>query len=76
MFTLIATTTESALPAAGIIASLIAGIGTGITAVWGWFRTELNDCKADRTKLFARIEELHAEVEALSMRVGNVERTK
>ena len=46
----------------------------GISAVYGWFRGELNECKKDRKELFARVEELHKEVSALSMRVGQVEK--
>ena len=46
----------------------------GIASVWGWFRGELNECKKDRKELFARVETLHGEVSALSMRVGQAER--
>lgn len=56
------------------------GYGTiivgGVAAVWAWFRGELNDCKKDRKDLYARVDSLHAEVSALSMRVGNCERPK
>tara|TARA_R110000868_G_scaffold73672_2_gene213489 strand:+ start:3217 stop:3444 length:228 start_codon:yes stop_codon:yes gene_type:complete len=47
---------------------------SGIAAVYGWFRTELNDCKKDRKDLYAKVDALHENVSALSMRVGNVER--
>lgn len=74
MLEIIATTAE-AVPSAGvIIASLVAGMTTGITAVWTWFRGELNECKADRKDLFAHIEDMHKQIADLSMRVGNVER--
>jgi hypothetical protein len=46
----------------------------GIASVWSWFRGELNECKKDRKELFARVETLHGEVSALSMRVGQAER--
>lgn len=45
----------------------------GITAVYGWFRGELNECKKDRKELFARVESLHGEVSSLSLRVGQAE---
>lgn len=45
----------------------------GITAVYGWFRGELNECKKDRKELFARVETLHGEVSDLSLRVGRAE---
>jgi prepilin signal peptidase PulO-like enzyme (type II secretory pathway) len=48
----------------------------GVTAVYGWFRGELNECKKDRKELFARVEALHGEVSALSLRVGQFERPK
>lgn len=55
----------------------IAGIIiAAVTAVWSWFRSELNDCKKDRKDLYARVDSLHSEVSALSLRVGNVERPK
>lgn len=45
----------------------------GISAVYGWFRGELNECKRDRKELFGRVESLHGEVSALSLRVGRTE---
>lgn len=76
MFHMLANTAD-AIPSAGaIIATLLGGMATGIGAVWTWFRGELNDCKADRKTLFARVEELHDEISSLSMRVRDVEREK
>jgi len=46
----------------------------GISAVYGWFRGELAECKKDRKELFARVESLHGEVSKLSLRVGQTER--
>jgi hypothetical protein len=55
----------------------IIGIGglivAAVTAVWGWFRAELNDCKKDRKDLYARVDQLHVDFSALSMRVGQAE---
>lgn len=77
MFQMLANSGAEAIPSAGqIITTLVLGMGTGIGAVWTWFRGELNDCKADRKKLFERVETLHIEVSALSLRVGNMEREK
>jgi hypothetical protein len=45
-----------------------------VTAVWTWFRSELNDCKKDRKDLFGRVDQLQDKIATLSERVGNVER--
>lgn len=65
--------TETAISSPGIILTILTSVGAGVASVWGWFRGELSDCKKDRKELFARVEELHKEVSALSMRVGQVE---
>ncbi len=62
------------LSSPGIIITIITSVAAGVGSVWGWFRGELSDCKKDRKELFARVEELHKEVSALSMRVGQVEK--
>lgn len=61
------------LTSPSIIITIITSVAAGVASVWGWFRGELSDCKKDRKELFARVEELHKEVSALSMRVGQVE---
>ena len=62
-----------AMPGPGILVTAFLTTAGGVSAVYGWFRSELNDCKKDRAELFIRVEELHKEVEALSLRVGQVE---
>lgn len=62
------------LTSPGIIVTILTSVAAGVASVWGWFRGELNDCKADRKELFARVESLHGEVSALSLRVGQVEK--
>jgi len=66
---------DAALPASftQMIWLAITSAITGVTAVYGWFRGELNECKKDRKELFARVEFLHGEVCDLSMRVGHAE---
>lgn len=66
--------TETAISSPGIILTILTSVGAGVASVWGWFRGELNDCKNDRKELFARVEALHGEVSALSLRVGQVEK--
>lgn len=74
MFSILATSAET-IPSAGtIIGTLLIGMSTGIGVVWKWFRAELRDCQNDRKELFKRVEALHIEVSALSLRVGKVER--
>ena len=66
---------EAAMPTSFtqvIWVAVTSGLG-GISAVYGWFRGELNECKKDRKELFARVESLHGEVSSLSMRVGRTE---
>lgn len=65
-----------ALPSTGSIVAAMTVAAGGVSAVYGWFRSELNDCKRDRKELFARVEQLHDQVSELSLRIGNVERQK
>lgn len=67
---------DVAMPSGGVLATLAAAVAGAIAAVWSWFRSELDDCKKDRKELFTRVDNLHAEVSQLSMRVGQVERPK
>jgi hypothetical protein len=53
-----------------------AAIVAAVTAVWGWFRNELNDCKKDRKDLYTKVDKLHEDVSNLSLRVGQVERPR
>ena len=77
MFQMLANAGAEAIPSAGqIITTLVVGMGTGIGAVWTWFRAELTDCKNDRKTLFADIKQLNKQVAELSERVGHVERDK
>ena len=75
MTNLIILASDSITLTPGLLAGVGTAIATGITAAWAWFRGELNDCKADRKNLYARIEQLHLEMLALSQRVGKCERT-
>jgi len=71
---LITLANDATLISPSIIITIITSVAAGVASVWGWFRGELADCKKDREKLFARVEQLHTEVAALSMRVGQVEK--
>jgi len=76
LITLITLANDAAvtLTSPSIIITIITSVAAGVASVWGWFRGELSDCKKDRKELFAHVEELHKEVSALSLRVGQVEK--
>lgn len=67
---------DVAIPNTGVIGTCLLAVAGGITAVWGWFRKELDECKSDRKELYNRVDKLHEDVSNLSMRVGQVERPK
>jgi hypothetical protein len=67
---------DVAMPSGGVLATIAAAVAGSVAAVWSWFRSELDDCKKDRKELFALVQKLNDEVSQLSMRVGNVERSK
>ena len=56
-----------------VIATVVSSVTAAVAAAWAWFRSELTECKKDRRELFARVEQLHAEILKLSVRVGRVE---
>ena len=70
---LITLANDATLSSPSIIITIITSVAAGVASVWGWFRGELRECQNDRKELFARVEQLHTEVSALSMRVGQVE---
>ncbi len=65
-----------AVPSPGVLVTAVVTFAGGVSAVYGWFRSELNDCKKDRAELFAKVDKLHETVSNLSLRVGQVERQK
>ena len=58
----------------GDAGGFIAGVCAAAAGIWAWFRSELASCRRDRKELYSRIEQLHAEVAELSLRVGRCER--
>lgn len=67
---------DMAAPSAGVLATIGAAAAAAVGGIWTYFRSELDDCKKDRKELFCRVDKLHEEVSALSLRVGQVERPK
>lgn len=65
-----------AVPSPGVLVTAVVTFASGVSAVYAWFRSELNDCKTDRAKLTTRVDELHEQIAALSLRVGQMERQK
>lgn len=64
---------DAAFPSSSTTIGVVGAIGAAVAGVWGWFRSELNDCKKDRKELYQRVDDLHEKVSELSMRVGQVE---
>lgn len=57
----------AALTAAG-------GVLTGAVAkMWLFFRGELSQCQKDRTDLYAKTDEMHAQITEISKQVGRLE---
>lgn len=60
-------TVLAALTAAG-------GVLTGAVAkMWLFFRGELSQCQQDRTELYAKTDEMHAQITEISKQVGRLE---
>lgn len=65
---------DTVLPSSPSVAVGVGAAATAsVTAVWAWFRGELNDCKKDRADLYRRVDELHDELNTLSLTVGRLE---
>lgn len=48
------------------------GLAAAVAAMWKSFNGELKDCKEDRTKLFAKTDELHETISQISESVGEM----
>lgn len=56
----------------GLVVLAGGGLSGAVAVMWKTFTGELKDCKDDRTKLFAKTDELHGKVNALSESVGEM----
>jgi hypothetical protein len=48
------------------------GLAAAVATMWKSFHGELKDCKDDRTKLFAKTDELHKTISKISESVGEM----
>lgn len=54
------------------VTGAVGTVGTAVTALWRWIARQLEECKAEHRESRERIEELHADIKAVSETVGEL----